>query len=104
MTREEVLAEMETSFNNDLTEPDRHTPLFEKDGKEWTPAMLLEEVRNSTEIGNWYVQQWSSYQEHLTALQPVREMLTKLLSGDLSVLDELPDTEPEEETDPRKLN
>lgn len=58
MTREEVLAQMESSFK-EMTPTQQTTSFFSEEGKDWSPALLLEEVRNDTEMGKRYVAQWS---------------------------------------------
>lgn len=77
MTRAEVLAQMESSFK-EMTPAQQTTPFFTEDGKDWSPALLLEEVRNDTEMGKRYVAQWSktnstipasSYEEILAMME-----------------------------------
>ncbi len=62
MTREEVLVEMEVSFA-EMPEELRTTVLFADGGTNWTPTLLLEEVRKDTEIGKRYVQSWADHKE-----------------------------------------
>lgn len=53
-----MLAQMESSFS-EMTPATQTTPFFTEEGKDWSPALLLEEVRNDTEMGKRYVAQWS---------------------------------------------
>ena len=62
MTREQVLAEMEASFA-DMPEDLKTQVLYNERGTDWTPALLLEEVRNDTEYGKLYVESWSKNKE-----------------------------------------
>jgi hypothetical protein len=78
MTREQVLAEMEESFNTDLDEKTRTSVLFSDGGQEWTPALLLEAVRDNTEMGQRYVKQW---EQNKIANAQVDELLAMLLGG-----------------------
>jgi hypothetical protein len=75
MTREEVLAEMETSFA-EMTDDLKSTVLFTDEGKEWTPTLLLEEVRNDTETGKSYVIAWSQNK----GIQQMEDLLSALLA------------------------
>ncbi len=77
MTREQVLAEMEASFN-EMTEEEKTGTLFTEGDKNWSPALLLEEVRNNTEIGQQYVLNWSDNKE---ANMMLDELLAGLLDG-----------------------
>jgi hypothetical protein len=78
MTREEVLAEMESSFA-EMTEEERTNVLFADDsGAEWSPALLIAEVRGDTDIGKKYVQSWSDQRDGDLLLQ---QLLGDLLAG-----------------------
>src|SRR5665213_954711 len=66
MTREEVLASMEASFK-EMSQEQQTATFFTEDGKDWSPALLLEEVRNDTEIGKKYVVKWSEANSTLPA-------------------------------------
>ena len=77
MTREQVLAEMETSFG-EMTEDEQHEVLFEDSGISWTPALLLAEVRNDTDFGKKYVLSWADNKERQAQLQ---DLLLALLGG-----------------------
>lgn len=62
MTREQVLAEMEASYEK-MPQETRDKVLFNEQGRDWTPTLLLEEVRNDTEYGKLYVESWSRKKE-----------------------------------------
>lgn len=62
MTREQVLAEMEASYEK-MSEEKRNEVLFNERGQDWTPTLLLAEVRNDTEYGKLYAESWSAHKE-----------------------------------------
>lgn len=78
MTREQVLAEMEADYEQ-MSEEERNSFLFAHDGKDWTPALLIQEVRDNTEYGQGYVQSWSANREQQAGLM---QLLESLLGGD----------------------
>jgi hypothetical protein len=82
MTREEVLAEMEASFAT-MPEDIKTEVLFTEAGKDWTPTLLLEEVRNDTEMGQKYVKSWSANKEARAALLDIFDLL---LGGDAGAM------------------
>lgn len=59
MNRDEVLAEMEASFSQ-MTQEEQTTPLFTEEGRDWSPAALIEEVRSDSPIGKEYVTAWAA--------------------------------------------
>lgn len=67
MTREEVLAEMEADFAQ-MTDEEKNGVLFRDADKDWTPALLIEEVRNATEYGVKYAESWSLNKEQNSLL------------------------------------
>lgn len=67
MTHDETLVEMEKDFNL-MTDKEKDTILFFQDGKDWSPKLLLEEVRNKTEMGLSFAKQWASNHEAVQAL------------------------------------
>ena len=77
MTREEVLAEMEASYQG-MTEEEKNDFILHEDGIDWTPTLLLEAVRNDTEFGKKYVQIWSSNKEANAFLD---SLLAAILGG-----------------------
>lgn len=62
MTREQVLAEMEASYEK-MPQDVREKVLFTEHGQDWTPTLLLAEVRNDTEYGKLYVESWGRKKE-----------------------------------------
>jgi hypothetical protein len=70
MTREEVLAEMEASFA-EMPEDMKTEVLFSDGNTDWTPTLLLEEIRNDTEMGKQYVVAWSDRQDMLRILDSI---------------------------------
>ncbi len=80
MTREQVLAEMEASFS-EMTPEEQTAILFTEGDKGWSPALLLEEVRNNTETGQQYVENWSQNKESNAMLD---QLLAQLLDGALT--------------------
>src|SRR5258706_12515669 len=80
MTREQVLAEMESSYN-EMTEEEQNGVLFSDLGVDWTPTLLLAEVRGNTEIGQKYVQSWSDNKASNAGLE---ELLAALLGGGMT--------------------
>ena len=77
MTREQVLAQMESDYEL-MTDDVRNGVLYHEDGVDWTPTLLIAEVRNDTEYGKKYVQSWSQNQEDKDAL---RKLLAFVLGG-----------------------
>jgi hypothetical protein len=77
MTREQVLAEMEADFEL-MTSEDRNSFLFTHEGKDWTPALLIQEVRDNTAYGQSYVQSWSANRDQQGQLE---QLLAALLGG-----------------------
>lgn len=77
MTREEVLAEMEASFQ-EMTEEEKTGVLFHEEGTDWTPTLLLEAVRNDTEFGQKYAQTWAANKDANAFLD---SLLAQLLGG-----------------------
>lgn len=77
MTRDEVLAEMEASFS-EMTEKEQNEVLFNDSGVDWSPSLLLAEVRGDTEIGREYVKRWSESKEANASL------LAALLGGGMT--------------------
>lgn len=73
MTREQVLAQMEEDYAQ-MDEEFRNEVLFTERDINWTPTLLIEEVRNDTEYGKLYVQSWSRAAEE-------RALLDGLLSA-----------------------
>jgi len=80
MTREQVLAEMELSYA-EMTEQEQNDVLFADGGVDWTPTLLLAEVRGDTEIGKKYVQSWSANKEANAGLE---SLLAALLGGGMT--------------------
>ena len=81
MTRDQVLAEMESSYA-EMTEQEQSDVLFTDDnGVDWTPTSLLAEVRGDTEIGQNYVKRWSESKESNSLLE---SLLASLLGGGLT--------------------
>lgn len=78
MTREQVLAQMESDFNDVMTDEERNEVLFNEEGIDWTPTLLIEAVRNDTDFGKRYVESWSRNQEQQAGLQ---DLLAALLGG-----------------------
>lgn len=76
-TREQVLAEMEASYAQ-MPEETRSKVLFTENGTDWTPTLLLAEVRNDTEYGQLYVKSWAAKKESDAALMG---LLQALLGG-----------------------
>lgn len=77
MTREQVLAEMEADFEQ-MTAEQRTEILFTEGDKGWSPALLIEEVRNNTETGQQYVKNWSDNKDANALLDG---LLAQLLGG-----------------------
>jgi hypothetical protein len=77
MTREQVLAEMEASFA-EMTEQEQTEVLFSDGGIDWSPTLLLAEVRGDTDIGKKYVKSWSDNKEANAGLE---SLLAALLGG-----------------------
>lgn len=77
MTREQVLAEMEASYEQ-MPEETRNRVLYTEQGTDWTPTLLLAEVRNDTEYGKLYVQSWAAKKE---ADGQLLQLLQALLGG-----------------------
>ena len=80
MTRDQVLAQMESSFA-EMSEDQQNEVLFTDGGVDWTPTLLLTEVRGDTEIGQKYVQSWSDNQEKNSLLE---SLLASLLGGGMT--------------------
>ncbi len=80
MTREQVLAEMEASYEL-MEEKTRSEVLFTEQGTDWTPTLLLAEVRNDTDFGRLYVEKWSQNKEANVGLE---QLLAALLGGGLT--------------------
>jgi hypothetical protein len=76
MTRDEVLAEMRASFEL-MTDKQKNEVLFNEQGQDWTPTLLLAEVQNETEYGKLYVQAWSRNKEKIL----MEDLLFALLTG-----------------------
>jgi len=74
MTREQVLAEMEEGFTQ-MSEEDKTTVLFSYEDKDWSPNLLLEEVRQDTDFGKKYVEEWSRNKEDRMALESLLDTL-----------------------------
>lgn len=68
MTREQVLAQMEASYEK-MPQDIRDKVLYNEMGQDWTPTLLLAEVRNDTEYGKLYVKSWAQEQESRAALE-----------------------------------
>lgn len=68
MTREQVLAQMEASYEK-MPQDIRDKVLFHEKGQDWTPTLLLAEVRNDTEYGKLYVESWAREQEERQLLE-----------------------------------
>ena len=81
MTREEVLAEMEASYAQ-MSEEIRSEVLFNEQGKDWTPTLLLQEVRDNTDFGNLYVEKWSQNKEAQAG--GLEALLAMLLGGGMT--------------------
>lgn len=77
MTREQVLAQMEADYEL-MSDEMRNGVLYTERGVDWTPALLIEEVRKDTEYGKLYVESWSKNQESKVALT---KLLAMLLGG-----------------------
>lgn len=75
MTREQVLAEMEESFG-EMRDETKTTVLFRENDQDWTPTLLLEEVRNNTEMGQRYAKLWEQNGESNAILD---QLLAQLL-------------------------
>jgi hypothetical protein len=80
MTHEEVLAEMEASFS-EMTEEERTSVLFSDQGTDWTPTLLLAEVRGNTETGQKYVKSWADNKDSNLLLE---SLLASLLGGGMT--------------------
>lgn len=80
MTREQVLAEMEADYEL-MTDEERNGVLFNHEGKDWTPALLIQEVRDNTEYGQGYVQSWSLNREQQAGIE---DLLAALLGGGMT--------------------
>lgn len=78
MTRDEVLAEMEASYEQ-MSEDIRSEVLFNEQGKDWTPTLLLAEVRSDTDFGKLYVQKWAQNKEAQAG--GLEALLAMLLGG-----------------------
>ncbi len=77
MTREQVLAQMESDYAQ-MPDDLRNEVLFSQEGTDWTPTLLIEAVRSDSDFGKKYVESWSRNQEERAALQ---DLLTALLGG-----------------------
>ena len=78
MTREEVLAEMESSYAEMTPEEQNSVVTADDNGKEYTPTMLLQEVRGDTEVGKLYVQAWSQNKD---ARADMEKIIAALMGG-----------------------
>ncbi len=76
MTRDQVLAEMQASYEL-MSVEQRNEVLFNEQGRDWTPTLLLEEVRNETEYGKLYVQAWGRNKDKIL----MEDLLLALLTG-----------------------
>lgn len=77
MTREQVLADMEADYEQ-MTDAERNEVLFNERGQDWTPTLLLAEVRADSEYGKLYVEAWSRKKEEDAFLF---DLLSQLLGG-----------------------
>lgn len=77
MTREQVLAEMEESFNG-MDEKTKNEVLFTDGETGYTPTLLLQAVRDNTEYGQRYTKIW---EQNKAANAQVDELLAMLLGG-----------------------
>jgi hypothetical protein len=78
MTREQVLAQMEADYEI-MPDEIRNKVLFTEEGVDYTPTLLIAEVRNDTDFGKRYVQSWARNVEEQSALF---DLLGVLLGGD----------------------
>jgi hypothetical protein len=76
MTRDQVLAEMRASYEL-MTDEQRNEVLFNEQGQDWTPTLLLAEVQNETEYGKLYVQAWGRNKDKML----MEDLLLALLTG-----------------------
>ena len=67
MTQAQVLVQMEESFGR-MKEEDKTRTLFNDGEKDWTPTLMLEEVRGDTERGQKYAKNWAQNQEDIAML------------------------------------
>lgn len=74
MTHEQVLAEMEESFGQ-MQDETKTTVLFRENDQDWTPTLLLEEVRTGTEMGLRYAKLWEQNGESNAMLDALLEQL-----------------------------
>lgn len=74
MTHEEVLAQMEADYKI-MTPEVRETVLFNGEGKDWTPTMLIEEVRSGSEVGHRYTNNWAMSVEEEELLSKLKDIL-----------------------------
>lgn len=81
MTREQVLAEMEASYEQ-MDEEIRSEVLFTEQGQDWTPTLLLQEVRDNTDFGNLYVEKWSQNKDAQAG--SLEALLAALLGGGMT--------------------
>jgi len=77
MTRDEVLAEMEASYQ-EMTDEEKDGFLFSEQGTDWTPTLLLEAVRSDTDFGKLYVESWAANKQRTALLD---DLLAALLGG-----------------------
>ena|SRR5271157_484180 len=75
MTREEVLTEMEASFET-MPEELKTSVLFNYADQDWTPTSLLEAVRSGSEMGLKYADSWA---QNKADQQALLDMLDALL-------------------------
>jgi hypothetical protein len=80
MTREEVLTEMQEGFDH-MTPEVRETTILTKDGKNWTPNMIMEAIRNDTEDGQRFAREWSEDRDLQAKEEEDMKMLLDLLLG-----------------------
>lgn len=80
MTREEVLAQMEASYET-MQPEDRNEVLFSEGGTDYSPTLLLQAVRDNTEFGQKYVTSWSVNQDSIAREKVAMERLLDLILG-----------------------
>ena len=81
MTRDQVLAEMQASYEQ-MTDEQRNEVLFNEQGRDWTPTLLLAEVQNDTEYGKLYVKAWGLNKEKIAQEDALLgDLLLALLGG-----------------------
>jgi len=78
MTRDDVLAQMEQDFAL-MDEATRNEVLFNAEGTDWTPTLLITAVRDNTDFGKQYVERWSQNQEAQES--QLRDLILQLLTG-----------------------